>query len=214
MAGHPPPVHRRRGARGLVRRAAHHLRPAPPHGPSDEGLGRVYGGDLFIRQDSARWLYGWISYTLLRSERLDPPGQPGAAFRPFRFDQNHILTLVVGYHLPWDIDIGARFRYISGNPDTDLTTSGYDVTLDANTGNYVPRPGPLFGTRLPDFVQLDLRIDKRFVFRSWILSVYLDAYNATNRANAEGSSYSFDYSRRAITRGLPIIPSFGVRGSY
>src|SRR5262249_21551400 len=83
---------------------------------SDEGIGRVYGADLFVHQDSPRLVYGWISYTLSHSERLDHPGQ---AWRSFRYDQTHVLTVVAGYHLPWDIDVGARFRFATGNPDTD-----------------------------------------------------------------------------------------------
>jgi hypothetical protein len=177
---------------------------------SDEGIGRVYGADLFVHQDSPRWLYGWIAYTLSRSERLDHPGQP---WRSFRYDQTHVLTLVLGYHLPWDIDVGARFRFATGNPDTDLSAAGH-TTFDADRGVYLPRPGALFATRLPDFWQLDVRVDKRFVFRSWILSVYLDVYNVTNRVNVEGWSYSYDHSRRIPTSGLPIIPSFGFRGSF
>jgi hypothetical protein len=177
---------------------------------SDEGIGRVYGADLFVHQDSPRWLYGWIAYTLSRSERLDHPGQ---AWRAFRFDQTHVLTLVVGYHLPWDIDVGARFRFATGNPDTDLSASGH-TTFDADRGVYQPQPGALFAMRLPDFWQLDVRVDKRFVFRTWILSVYLDFYNVTNQTNVEGWTYSYDYSRRIPTNGLPIIPSFGLRGSF
>ncbi|HEY1587238.1 MAG TPA: TonB family protein, partial [Polyangia bacterium] len=39
-----------------------------PERYSDEGIGRVYGGDLLLKIDNGRRLYGWISYTLLKSE--------------------------------------------------------------------------------------------------------------------------------------------------
>jgi hypothetical protein len=42
------------------------------------------------------------------------------------------------------------------------------------------------------------------------LSLYLDIQNVTNRRNAEGISYSEDYSTRSYTRGLPIFPSIGL----
>ena len=71
-----------------------------------------------------------------------------------------------------------------------------------------------FSTRLPDFVQLDLRVDKRFVFKSWIFALYLDISNVTNRANVEGYAYSYDFSRRAPVTGLPILPSLGLRASF
>jgi hypothetical protein len=50
------------------------------------------------------------------------------------------------------------------------------------------------------------------VFDAWILDVYLDLQNVYNRANVEGLAYSYDYREEAPLRGLPIIPSIGVRG--
>ena len=38
-----------------------------PERYSDEGIGRVYGGDLLLKHDNGKRLYGWIAYTLLKS---------------------------------------------------------------------------------------------------------------------------------------------------
>jgi TonB family protein len=178
---------------------------------TDEGYGRVYGGDLLIKHDSPRYAYGWVAYTLLKSERQDHPGQ---AFRPFQYDQTHVFTLVAGYHLPWDVDIGIRLRYATGNPETPLFASGMTI-YDADRDTYFPRPAAAFSSRLPDFFQLDARIDKRFVFKTWIFAVYIDVTNVTNRSNVEGYAYSYDYAgRRAAVTGLPILPSLGLRASF
>ena len=67
---------------------------------------------------------------------------------------------------------------------------------------------------MPPFMQLDVRIDKRFLFKSWILSIYLDVSNVTNHGNVEGYAYSYDYTRRQAVTGLPILPSVGVRASF
>src|SRR5581483_10739416 len=171
---------------------------------SDEGIGRIYGGDLLLKQDSPRFIYGWISYTLLKSERQD---HPNTNWRPFQYDQTQILTIVAGYHLPWDIDLGTRFRYVTGNPDTPILAGIYDADRDA----FIPVTGAPFSTRLPDFVQLDVRIDKRFIFKKWIFAAYIDITNVTNRANVEGYAYSYDFQRRVGVHGLPILPSLGLR---
>ena len=178
-----------------------------PERYSDEGIGRVYGGDLLLKMDNGKRLYGWISYTLLRSERRDHPGDP---WRPFQYDQTHILTVIAGYHLPWEIDFGIRFRYVTGNPTTALGAG----VQDADQGVYIPIPGAPYATRLPAFTQLDLRVDKRFTFKSWILSIYLDLSNVTNSANVEGFAYSYDYRQSHAVTGLPILPSLGVRASF
>ena len=67
---------------------------------------------------------------------------------------------------------------------------------------------------MPDFFQLDLRADKRFTYRTWILSAYLEVQNATNRKNPEDVAYNHDYSERGWLTGLPLFPSFGVRAEY
>ena len=103
-----------------------------------------------------------------------------------------------------------RFRYVTGNP---MTALGPGV-FDADHGVVIPIPGMPYAERLPPFVSLDFRVDKRFAFKSWILSVYLDVSNVTNNANVEGYAYSYDYRQRAAVTGLPILPSLGVRASF
>jgi hypothetical protein len=67
---------------------------------------------------------------------------------------------------------------------------------------------------VPAFFQLDLRADKRWTWRTWILSAYLEVQNATNRKNPEGVAYNYDYSEQGWMTGLPLFPSFGIRAEY
>jgi TonB family protein len=177
---------------------------------TDEGYGRVYGADLLIKHDSPKYVYGWIAYTIMKAERQDHPNEP---FRPFEYDQTHILTLVLGTHLPKDIDVGVRVRYVTGNPDTPQFANGMTI-YDADHDVYYSGQSAPFSSRLPDFFQLDLRVDKRFAFKSWIFAMYLDITNVTNRANVEGYAYSYDFTKRAPVSGLPILPSLGLRASF
>jgi hypothetical protein len=174
---------------------------------TDEGVGRVYGLELLVRRDLAPWLYGWIAYTLLRSERRD---SPGGDWRLFPFDQTHVLTIVATARLPWQVSAGLRFRYATGNPSTPIASGVFLSDQDV----YVPQPGAPFSTRSPAFNQLDLRIDKKFVFAQWVLAVYIDVENVYNQRNVEGYGYSFDYRRSATVSGLPILPALGVKGEF
>lgn len=174
---------------------------------TNDGVGRVYGAQFLVRLELWRNLFGWVSYTLSRSERLDHPDQD---WHLFQYDQTHILTIVGSYKLPWGFQFGLRFRYISGNPYTAVTTAFYD----ANTDRFQPIQGPLFGDRLPNFVQLDARIDKVFTFNRWKLALYLDLQNVTNTQNAEGATYNFNYTKQNLITGLPILPVFGIRGEF
>jgi len=49
------------------------------------------------------------------------------------------------------------------------------------------------------------------VFKRWSFRLYLDISNLYNRRAAEQVIYSYDYSKRAVLTGLPILPSLGVR---
>jgi hypothetical protein len=177
----------------------------PPLGGG--GVGRVYGGELLARQELWRNFFGWVSYTLMRSERRDHPGDP---WRPFQFDQTHILTLVGSYKLPYGFQVGLRFRYVTGNPYTPVTRAYYDV----NSYAYVPVYGAPYSGRLPAFNQLDVRVDKTFAFDAWKLTLYLDVQNVYDSTSAEGVIYSYDYKRPEYLNGLPFLPVLGARGDF
>jgi hypothetical protein len=89
------------------------------------------------------------------------------------------------------------------------------ASLYDSSGNYYyPLPGLPWSQRLPDFLQFDVRVDKRFVFQSWSLVVFLDVQNVTNRANPEGLFYNSDYTQSAYVTGIPILPALGARGEW
>ncbi len=182
------------------------LFPSPPY--TNEGKGDITGMEVLIRRKPGSQFFGWISYTLQKATRIDHPGDPE---RLFGWDQTHILTALGTYKLPFNIEVGARFRLVTGNPATANATAVYNEQTD--TYQRVAS-GCQLCTRLPTFHQLDLRVDKKFVFDSWILNVYLDLQNAYNRGNPEGVQYNYDATLAQYATGLPIIPSFGIRGEF
>lgn len=174
---------------------------------TSKGYGRAYGGELLLRHKLAHNFFGWVAYSLSRFER-DYYG--GVAYAPGPLDQPHNLIALATYHLPLDFVIGARVRWASGPLVTPIVASLYDT----NGNYYYPLPGLPWSQRLPDFFQLDLRVDKRFVFQSFVLAIYADVQNVTNRQNVEGVFYNFDYSEKAYVYGIPILPGLGVRGEF
>jgi TonB family protein len=114
--------------------------------------GRAYGLEFLLRRQSQQGIYGWLSYTLSRSERYRD-----GEWVLFDFDRPHILNAVLGVPLKNQWDIGLRFQYQSGTPAT--TTYGF------NQGRKAP------------YMRLDFRIDKRAVKNSWLLDYYIDVQN-------------------------------------
>ena len=172
-----------------------------------DGIGRAYGVELLARQQLARNFFGWLSYTLSRSERMDHPGDP---WHSFQFDQTHILTVVASKYLPRGFQFGGRFRYVTGTPNTPVLGAFYDATTD----RYTPIAGATLGGRLPAFVQLDVRLDKTFTFDRWRFSMYLDVQNVSNAKNPEALTYNYDFRISHPVTGLPLLPILGLRGDF
>jgi hypothetical protein len=115
-------------------------------------LGRSYGLEVMLRRQAKSGIFGWVSYTLSRSERLR-----SQQWVPYDFDRTHLVNVVAGLPLRRNWDIGLRLQYQSGKPTT--ITSGYN---DARGTGYL---------------RFDVRVDKRAVWRSWLLDFYVDITN-------------------------------------
>lgn len=173
------------------------------------GLGRAYGVEVMLRHEVSKYFFGWIAYTFNRSE--ERRAGSGQDYVPSFFDQTHILTAVGSVKLPWGFEFGARFRYVTGRPKSALIHE-YDV-LQIDSNSYSGRFGPSGGARIKDFHQLDLRLDKNFVFESWTLAIYLDVQNVYNQANVEASFFDYRFRTEYEVPGLPILPVLGIKAS-
>ena len=176
----------------------------------NRGKGRAYGAELLLRGSRgtpgrAGSGMGWLSYTLSRSLRRDDPARY-LDYRPYVLDQPHVLTALGSLALTDRWRVGARVRYVTGNPYTPVA----DTYFDTDSQRYRSIPGDILSARLPAFFQLDLRIDRGWSGSWGALNLFLDVQNVTNRVNPEGLDYNFDYTRIEYTRGLPIFPSLGL----
>ena len=122
--------------------------------------GRAYGAELLLRlADNGRGtgrFFGWLAYTLSWSLRYDDEGVLGRS----DWDERHILNLVAGSRLGHNYTVGLRFHL--------------------NTGRWAP---VIYGggeyQELPTYYQIDLRVERRFVFDTFVMDVYADLANVT-----------------------------------
>ena len=115
--------------------------------------GRAFGIEMMIRREAKSGVFGWLAYSLSRSERFRD-----GAWVAYDFDRTHLVNLVTGLRLPRNWDLGVRVQYQSGLPAT--TTSGYNTA------------------RANGYTRVDLRIDKRAIWNKWMLDFYIDILNA------------------------------------
>jgi outer membrane cobalamin receptor len=171
---------------------------------SNDGEGTILGGELQAKYQRGPW-NGQVVYTYLNSKR----SIPGQGEYPAEFDQTHNLNLILARQYErWNFS--GRFRVVSGAPYTPVSGASYDADNDV----YIPIRGSLYARRFPTFHQLDLRAERKTIYDQWILSWYVDVQNVMNTPNASAVEYSYDYRQKKNRRGLPILPTFGVRGEF
>jgi len=173
---------------------------------TNEGTGFAYGVEFLAKYKPDKHFSGWIAYTLSRSERRDLPGQP---LHLFQYDQTHVLSVLGTYSFGNGWSVGARVRFVTGNPYTPII-GGY---FDNNGGDYGPVDKlPVYSGRLPPFFSLDVRVEKKWhIFKDSQFSVFIDMLNATNYRNVEAFTFNYDFQFHATAAGLPILPSVGAR---
>ncbi len=170
----------------------------------NDGVGRIFGVELGATYRSNDGLTAQLSYTLSNSERRDRDEK----WRRFDQDQPHILNVAGTYELGAGWEVGTRFRYVSGNPNTPIEGAAYDANADV----YLPLYGALNSSRDPAFHQLDVRGQKTFRIGQGSLAIYLDVQNVYNASNPRGFNYSYDYQKREPAASSFIFPNLGIRG--
>jgi len=155
--------------------------------------GRAYGAEVLLRRADRGRLYGWLAYTLSWSLRADDNGVFGRS----DWDQRHIFNMVAGYRFQGGYSAGARVHF--------------------NTG----RHAPIIGTGgdyedLPAFYQLDLRVERRYVFDRFVMALYADFANATLTREVVQVVSEYDPNTRMqgpVERSFRLIlPTIGIHG--
>ncbi|SMO72894.1 Outer membrane receptor for ferrienterochelin and colicins [Saccharicrinis carchari] len=162
------------------------------------GSGRAYGFEVMARQRSPKGLSFIAAYTFVRSEFSNLLGE----YVPSSWDSKHLLTATINKTLKNNWDIGLKWRFLGGLPYTpvDENTTTLVQAWDATGKEYLDYDR-FNSQRLENFHQLDVRIDKRYLFNSWSLEVYLDIQNLYNYKIKE----PVKYVQKLDTNGSPII---------
>jgi outer membrane receptor for ferrienterochelin and colicin len=141
------------------------------------GTGRAYGFEFSGRYRVLWDISGIFSYTFVRSEFEDVNGK----YIPSSWDSKHILTLTMSKLFKGSWQAGAKWRFVGGLPYTPYDLGKSALVMAWNTQGRAFLDYSRFNSeRLNNFLQLDIRVDKRFEFQRWSLLVYLDIQNLLN----------------------------------
>jgi TonB family protein len=171
--------------------------------PSVSGEQRAEGVELFLQRDFTERLGGFVSYTLSRSDTT-----LGAATYESIWDRTHLLSVVLGYDLGGGWRVGGRFFFESGR--------SYTVTCPTPDCAPAQAGPPRYSVtgRLPPFLRLDARIERRWTFSGGqSLTATFECFNAIDKAEPIGGDYSPATGVSIRTQSPIILPSFGLEGS-
>jgi len=168
------------------------------------GTGSSYGAELFLQKKLSEIpLYGLLSLSLSRSEYASIEGVD----RPGTYDTRFIGSVSTGWRINPKWEVSGKFRIATGLPTTPFITSGPDIGQ---------RDWALYnqGERFPTFNALDLRVDRRFSFRSWQLEVYLDVQNVYGRNNISAVRWDPRVDEPEFNESLGVLPTIGINVEF
>lgn len=139
--------------------------------------GRSYGVELLARWIISRKLNVNGSFTLFRSEYRNNSQSPYIASA---WDNRYIFNLSGVYNLPRQWSVGAKVSCIGGAPFTPYDTETSSLVSAWNATGKPYFDYALFNTgRLPTYGQIDIRVDKVYYIKRYMLGFYIDIQNIT-----------------------------------
>ena len=139
--------------------------------------GRSYGIEFLLKWLIVEKLNLASSFTLFKSEYRN---DKKSSYIPSAWDNRYIFNLSGTYNFPRNWSFGMKVSYIGGAPYTP-----YDVEKSSLVTAWNAQGRPYFDyskyntERLPAFGQLDIRIDKIFYIKNYMLGFYIDLQNVT-----------------------------------
>ena len=110
--------------------------------------------------------------------------------RPGLFDYPIVINALGGYRLSrWDLSL--RAAYLSGRPFTP-----FDEVLSNEQRRGVYELSAVNAERAPDYLRIDIRVDRRFTINDRAVVLFLGVQNLTNRNNVSG--YSWDRRNNVV----------------
>lgn len=138
------------------------------------GRGRTYGLEFLFQQKFTKNFYAVASYTLYKSEFT---GFDREVFIPSVWDNQHLVSLLGGYKFGKNWEASARYRFLGNAP---LAPVNEAATLRAYPA--IIRDFSRLGEQeLASFSQLDVRVDRKWSFRSFSLDLFLEIQNILNQ---------------------------------
>ena len=149
-----------------------------------DGNGQSSGVELLYQQKLSNNFYGIFAYTYFSSEFTGADG----ILRPSVWDSRHLISFSGGYKLKRNWELSARWRFAGKNPyvpvDLSASINSYpELLLDYDR---------LGEVKLNSFNLADIRIDKKWNFKSFSFNFYFEVQNFLAQPNPTPPEYGLN----------------------
>jgi outer membrane receptor protein involved in Fe transport len=166
------------------------------------GRGRAEGIELFAERKAGAGR--WHGQANLAWSRVRHGGVDGV-LRPGSFDYPVVANLAGGYRVSPRWDLSVRLAYLGGRPftpfDVEESTAERRAVYDLTRVN---------ARRSPDYLRLDVRVDRHLRVAGNNVSVFAGVQNVTNRRNVAGYSWDRRQSTIRVNEQLGVFPILGL----
>lgn len=163
------------------------------------GKGRAYGVEFLAKVWELDGLNVSSTLTLFKSEFTNAAG----VYLPSSWDVGRLFNLQASYKFGKSWNLAGRWHYSGGSPYTpiDEALSSVKTVWDSRHLPYIDY-SRYNSERLGLSHMLDLRLDKEFYFKKWMLDLYMDVQNVYAYKNESSPIYT-----NLDTNGSPVTDS-------
>lgn len=139
--------------------------------------GRAYGVELLAKWQIPSQLNFLGSFTWYRSQFRNMNEAP---YIFSAWDNRFIINISGTYHLRRNWSVGAKLSCLGGAPYTPYDENKSSLVEAWNAQGRPYYDYSRYNTeRLPAYAKLDVRVDKSYYFKNWMLGFYIDLQNIT-----------------------------------
>ncbi|SEF54419.1 PEGA domain-containing protein [Halpernia humi] len=151
-----------------------------PEPLDSRGKGETYGFELLAQKRTLNNYYGIAAYTFGYSKFSNANGD----LLPSSWDARHILSITGGKYFGRNWNLSARFRLQSGLPETPYNLQESQLVSVWNISNAPVQNFYEINSLRGNLVhQLDVRAEKKWIFKKWQITAYLDVVNIYGSQN-------------------------------
>lgn len=191
------------------------------------GKGRAYGVEIYGQKRLTGRLFGIASYTLYWSEFTNDLLAVNPGYTRSSWDNRHLISLtggwVFGKEKRWLAS--AKWRFLGPFPFTPWRTDQQALNFYAQRGIGLLDFNNVNGGQTNVFSQVDMRLERKFFFEKWNLTVFIDIQNFFNTSNQAPPNFALqrDANNNFVQPLQPVIstsnqsarlPSIGIRARY